>query len=154
MRARSDRSISTGPLDAGIFSALHSLCNVAFPPIPRVNPRRILMALLEKEVVITTKHGRQPAFTACPEAHGPFPGIILYMDAPGYREELFNMSRRIAKHGYFCIVPDLYYRYGTLRFDTPRRNDPMSAVIKAAYTSLSNGDVAGDPPGILAFLAA
>ena len=81
------------------------------------------MPLLEKDVVVTTKHGRMHTFTACPDAPGAFPAIILYMDAPGYREELCNQARRIAKHGYFCVLPDLYYRYGTVRFDTPRRND-------------------------------
>ncbi|MDB5925120.1 MAG: dienelactone hydrolase family protein [Betaproteobacteria bacterium] len=112
------------------------------------------MALLEKEVVVTTKHGRMPAFAACPDAPGAFPGIILYMDAPGFREELCNMARRIARHGYFCLLPDMYYRYGTIRFDTPRRSDAMSAVIKAAYTSLTNADVSDDTAGLLAFLDA
>ena len=46
------------------------------------------------------------------------------------REELRNQARRIAKHGYFCLLPDLYYRLGTIRFDIPRRNDAMSAVIR------------------------
>ena len=64
-------------------------------------------------------------------------GIILYMDAPGFREELRNMARRIAKHGYFCLLPDLYYRLGTLRFDIPRRNDAMSVVIRGAMLSLT-----------------
>ena len=45
------------------------------------------------------------------------------MDAPGFRDELHDQARRIAKHGYFCLVPDLYYRLGTMRFDIPRRNE-------------------------------
>ena len=88
--------------------------------------------MIEKDVEVVTKYGRQPAFAVCPEAPGPFPAIILYMDAPGIREELRNMARRIAKHGYFCLLPDLYYRLGTLRFDIPRRNDAMSVVIRGA----------------------
>ncbi|HZU88444.1 MAG TPA: dienelactone hydrolase family protein, partial [Stellaceae bacterium] len=28
--------------------------------------------------------------------------------APGIREELRNMARRIAEHGYFCLLPDMY----------------------------------------------
>ncbi len=54
------------------------------------------------------------------------------------------MGKRIAKHGYFCLVPDLYYRLGTLRFDIPRRNDAMSVVIRGAMKSLSNASVAED----------
>src|SRR5438105_12187168 len=72
--------------------------------------------MIEQDVFVQTKYGRQASFAACPDGSGPFPGIILYMDAPGIREELRNMARRIAKHGYFCLLPDLYYRLGTLRF--------------------------------------
>jgi enoyl-CoA hydratase/carnithine racemase len=32
---------------------------------------------------------------------------------------VMNLARRIAKHGYFCLLPDMYYRIGTLRFDGP-----------------------------------
>ena len=112
------------------------------------------MALVEREIEVTTKHGRCLSFTAHPDSDGTFPGIILYMDAPGYREELKNMARRIARHGYYCLLPDMYYRYGTLRFDTPRRNDAMSHVIKAAYTSLTNADISDDMAGLLAHLDA
>src|ERR1700730_18160858 len=88
--------------------------------------------MIEQDVLVNTRYGRQPAFAACPDAPGPFPAIILYMDAPGFRKELRIMGKRIAKHGYFCLVPDLYYRLGTLRFDIPRRNHAMSVVIRGA----------------------
>src|SRR5438128_2164715 len=115
--------------------------------------RKDASPMIEKDVVVTTKNGNMPAFAACPE-HGPgaHPGVIVYMDAPGTREELRNVARRIAKHGYFCLLPDMYYRLGTLRFDIPRRDDTMSAVIRAAYTNLSNAAVADDTAGMLAFL--
>jgi carboxymethylenebutenolidase len=112
------------------------------------------MALIEKDVIVTTKHGRMPSFTASPESGGPFPGIILYMDAPGYREELKNMTRRIAKHGYFCILPDMYYRLGTVRFDLPRRNDAMSAVVRASMMHLTIEDVNDDTAAMLAYMDA
>lgn len=108
--------------------------------------------MIESDVLVTTKYGRQPAFAAHPQSGGPFPGIILYMDAPGFREELKDHARRIARHGYFCLLPDLYYRLGTIRFDVPRRNDAMSAVIRAAMSSLTLDGVADDTAGMLAFL--
>ncbi|MCG8547664.1 MAG: dienelactone hydrolase family protein [Alphaproteobacteria bacterium] len=110
------------------------------------------MVLIEKDVIVTTKHGRMPAFAACPDSDGQFPAIIFYMDAPGIREELRNMARRIAKHGYFCILPDMYYRLGTIRFDLPRRTDEMSAVIMASMNHLTNVDVTDDTGGLLGFL--
>jgi carboxymethylenebutenolidase len=108
----------------------------------------------ENHVAVTTKYGRQPCFAVCPDEPGQFPAIILYMDAPGTREELRDQARRIAKHGYFCLLPDLYYRLGTLRFDIPRRNDAMSVVIRGAMKSLTNTAVMDDTGGMLAFLDA
>lgn len=108
--------------------------------------------MIEQDVLINTRYGRQPAYAACPGDPGSFPPVIIYMDAPGFREELKIQARRIAKHGYFCVVPDLYYRLGTLRFDVARRNESMSAVIRAAMQSLSNASVAEDTAGMIAFL--
>jgi carboxymethylenebutenolidase len=108
--------------------------------------------MIEQDVVINTRYGRQPGYAACPSEPGQYPGIIIYMDAPGFREELKIQARRIARHGYFCLVPDLYYRIGTLRFDIPRRNDAMSAVIRAAMQSLTNEAVMQDTAGMIAFL--
>jgi carboxymethylenebutenolidase len=110
--------------------------------------------MIEQDVFITTKYGIMPSFAACPEGPGPYPAVILYMDAPGIREELRNMARRIAKHGYYCLLPDLYYRLGTLRFDIPRRNDAMSVVIRGAMNSLSNAMVTDDTAGMIGFLDA
>lgn len=110
--------------------------------------------MLENEIVVTTKYGNMPTFAACPEGPGQYPGIIFYMDAPGIREELRNMARRIAKHGYFCLLPDMYYRLGTLRFDIPRRDDAMAAVFLAAMRSLSNAGVVDDTAALLAYFDA
>ena len=108
--------------------------------------------MIEKEVFAITKYGRQPCFAACPDEPGQFPAIILYMDAPGIREELRDQARRIAKHGYFCLLPDLYYRLGTIRFDIPRRNDAMSVVIRGSMQSLTNAGIVDDTGGMLAYL--
>ena len=108
--------------------------------------------MIEQDVVVNTRYGRQPGYAACPDGPGDFPAIIIYMDAPGFREELKIQARRVAKHGYFCLVPDLYYRLGTLRFDIPRRDAAMSAVIGAAKNSLTNAAVAEDTAGMIAFL--
>ena len=68
--------------------------------------------MIEQDVVVNTKYGCQPAFAACPEAPGQYPAIILDMDAPGFRDELRQLGKRIANRGYFCLVPDLYDRLG------------------------------------------
>src|SRR5277367_4093970 len=105
--------------------------------------------MYEKEVIVTTKYGQCPSFVACPEGPGPYPGIIFYMDAPGIREELRNMARRIARHGYFCLLPDMYYRLGHLRFDVHRRDESMMPCILSAMNSLTNAKVMDDTGGLL-----
>ena len=108
--------------------------------------------LWEKEVEICTRAGVMQGFAAAPADDVPAPAIIFYMDAPGYREELRNMARRIAKSGYFCILPDMYYRMGTLRFNLLQRNEAMTKVIFAAMDHLSNAMVVEDTSCILSWL--
>ena len=110
--------------------------------------------MYEKEVIVTTKYGPMPSFVACPEGPGSFPGVIFYMDAPGIREELRNMTRRIARAGYMAILPDMYYRLGTLRFDVARRDEAQAQVFLAAMRSINNKLVMDDTGGVLAWLDA
>jgi carboxymethylenebutenolidase len=67
----------------------------------------------ERNVIIQTEAGEQDTFICYPEEGGPFPAVIMYMDAPGIREELRNMARRIGTAGYYVVLPNLYYRRGT-----------------------------------------
>src|SRR5207247_151593 len=97
--------------------------------------------MLEKDVIVTTKYGAMPTFAVCPDGPGQYPGIIFYMDAPGIREELRNMARRIARRGYFCLLPDMYYRLGHLRFDVHRRDDSMMPAIPTSMDRLTNRKV-------------
>jgi carboxymethylenebutenolidase len=66
----------------------------------------------ERTLNVTTQDGVMPTFVTYPEREGDFPAIVLYMDVWGLREELFDVARRIATVGYYCAVPDLYYRFG------------------------------------------
>jgi carboxymethylenebutenolidase len=66
----------------------------------------------EQFVEIKTAEGVMEAFATHPEQDGPFPAVILYMDIWGVREELYDIARRIGTVGYYCLVPDLYYRAG------------------------------------------
>ena len=66
----------------------------------------------EVEIGIQTADGTMDTFICHPEEGGPFPAVIMYMDAPGIREELRDMARRIGTVGYFVVLPNLYYRNG------------------------------------------
>jgi carboxymethylenebutenolidase len=108
--------------------------------------------MIERDLIVTTKHGQMPSFLVAPDGPASHPAVIFYMDAPGIREELHNMCRRITKHGYVCLLPDMYYRIGMVRFDIPRRDDGMSAVIRAAMNHLSNALVTDDTAAMIGFL--
>ena len=64
-----------------------------------------------KTVQIPTPDGQADAFAAFPADGAPHPGVLLYPDAFGVRPELEERARRLAEHGYFVLVPNLYYRY-------------------------------------------
>jgi len=108
--------------------------------------------MLEREVAISTNHGTMPGFAFAPGEDGQWPLIIFYMDAPGLRSELMHMARRIAKQGYYVLLPDMYYRLGTIRFNLPRREETMSAVIKPCVNHAMNREhIVDDTGAMIAF---
>ena len=106
----------------------------------------------ESVVNIPTADGIMWAFHACPAAPGPHPAVILYQDAPGAREELKDFARRLARDGFFCLLPDMYYRVGKLRFRLTHRDAAMSAVIKALRNTLTHPMVKADTAAMLDWL--
>ncbi|MDB5873948.1 MAG: Hydrolase [Ramlibacter sp.] len=66
--------------------------------------------MIEKHLDITTADGAMNTFVVYPDGAGPLPVVLFYMDAPGKREELHDMARRLAAGGYYVVLPNLYYR--------------------------------------------
>ncbi|MEM9035488.1 MAG: dienelactone hydrolase family protein [Actinomycetota bacterium] len=64
----------------------------------------------ESFVDLTTPHGSMETFIVHPDEGGPHPVVVFLMDAPGMREELRDMCRRLASAGYYVAAPQLYYR--------------------------------------------
>ena len=113
--------------------------------------------MIEQEIAIPTRDGAVDSFICHPERNGPHPAIIFYMDAPGIREELRDMARRLATVGYYVVLPNLYYRHGAgtvleasaLSPDSPERKRMFDMM-----SSLSNAMIMDDTAGLLAFLDA
>lgn len=61
---------------------------------------------------IQTRAGAMETFIVHPDRGGSHPAIIMQMDAPGIREELYDMARRLCSVGYYVLLPNLYYRAG------------------------------------------
>ncbi len=66
--------------------------------------------MIDRELDIQTGDGLMNSFITYPEEGGPFPVVLFYMDAPGKREELHDMARRLGTAGYYVVLPNLYYR--------------------------------------------
>ncbi len=68
--------------------------------------------MIEDIIDLKTTDGAMETFICRPERGGPHPAIFLLMDAPGIREELYDMARRLCSVGYYVVLPNLYYRAG------------------------------------------
>ena len=53
----------------------------------------------EYNIDVNTAAGEMDCFVALPQGNGPFPPVILYLDVPGIREELKDMTRHLAANG-------------------------------------------------------
>lgn len=65
-----------------------------------------------EQVTVDTSDGACPAYVCTPEAGGPAPAVIFYMDGLGIRPTLVAMGQRLADLGYVVLVPDLFHRAG------------------------------------------
>src|SRR5438045_3836606 len=83
--------------------------------------------MIEHETEIATADGRMSVFVVHPERNGPHPLVLFYMDAPGIREELRDMARRLATVGYYVMLPNLYYRSGVTELGSFTRDEDAPA---------------------------
>jgi carboxymethylenebutenolidase len=64
------------------------------------------------EIQIQTKDGQCRSYVFRPAGNGPWPAVLVYMDGIGIRPAMLEVGERLAKNGYFVLLPDLYYRAG------------------------------------------
>ncbi|WP_156757121.1 dienelactone hydrolase family protein [Actinokineospora pegani] len=65
---------------------------------------------MRREVQITTPDGTAAATVHLPDGEGPWPGVVMFPDAFGFRETFREMGDTLAASGFVTLVPDLYYR--------------------------------------------
>lgn len=110
------------------------------------------MATIDNTVNIPSPAGPIWSFYAHPAGDGAFPVVVIYFDAPGMRGELQDMARRIAAEGYLCLLPDMYWRLGSLRFRISHRDAAMARVFQAARHTLTHAQVTDDMRALLDWL--
>lgn len=103
--------------------------------------------MIEAFLDIETADGQMNSFIVHPEEGGPHPLVLFLMDAPGMREEIRDMSRRLASTGYYVVASQLYYRdvreYNV--FETGDR-DRMHELMD----NLTNGKIVEDARAMIA----
>ncbi len=66
--------------------------------------------MIETSFDMTTADGQMPTWTIRPDGDGPYPVVLFLMDAPGMRQEILDMSCRLATAGYYVMTAQSYYR--------------------------------------------
>jgi carboxymethylenebutenolidase len=109
--------------------------------------------MIEKHLDIPTADGAMNTFVVYPEENAPFPVVLFYMDAPGKREELHDMARRLASVGYYVVLPNLYYRR-TRDYWLKERTPEQMAVMFEHMHATTISMVVSDTEAMLKFVDA
>lgn len=109
--------------------------------------------MIEHHLDIPSADGAMNSFVVYPDEGGPFPVVLFYMDAPGKREELHDMARRLASVGYFVVLPNLYYRRSR-DFKLRERTEPAMAEMFAHMATLNAATTEIDTRALLQFVDA
>lgn len=115
-------------------------------------PEKVLH-VIEHHIDISTPDGLMNSFVVHPEEEGPHPVVLFFMDAPGKREELHDMARRLAAVGYFVVLPNLYYR-NDRDFWLNERTESTMARMFALMDSLNASTTQCDTQAMLTFVDA
>ena len=62
------------------------------------------------DVTIPVANGQLRGYRAMPLSNGPFPVVLVAAEIFGLNHYVKDVCRRLAKEGYYAIVPDLYSR--------------------------------------------
>jgi carboxymethylenebutenolidase len=92
-----------------------------------------------------------------PEGDGPWPGVVLFPDAGGWRETMLEMAEKIAAPGYAVLVPDVFYRAGDwapIDIATAFGDEKERARLFSYMGALTNDAIIADAGAYIDFLLA
>ena len=100
------------------------------------------------DVMIPVADGTIRGFRAMPATGGPFPVVLVAAEIFGLNHYMKDICRRLAKAGYYAIVPDLYSRKADLTKFT------SMADIRPIVNSKNDTELVSDYDATVAFAAA
>jgi carboxymethylenebutenolidase len=68
------------------------------------------MEVFSEEVTVPTAGERMPCHLARPTTGGPYPGLVVVMEAFGLNSHIKGITDRFAAEGFVAIAPNLYFR--------------------------------------------
>jgi carboxymethylenebutenolidase len=104
--------------------------------------------MIDEHLDLKTPDGSMNTFITHPEEGSPHPVVFFYMDAPGKREELHDMARRLGSAGYYVVLPNLYYR-SVREFDATTDFGTLGAQMRELMFSINFDTVARDTQAMI-----
>ena len=109
------------------------------------------------KVEIQTKDGRCPSYVFTPQGGDPWPAVLVFMDGVGIRPAMLEIGQRLAEHGYFVLLPDLFYRSGPYEPMDPQAlfSDPekRKMLMEKFFALATPANIMSDTRAVLEYLA-
>ena len=111
-----------------------------------------------KKTGIKTRDGICPNYVYRPAGSGPWPAVLAFMDGIGIRPAMLELGERLAGHGYYVLLPDLFYRSGPYEPMNPHTvfSDPAQRKIlmEKFFALATQANIMSDTRAFLDYLAA
>ena len=111
-----------------------------------------------QQITIQTRDGQCPSYVYRPSGRGPWPAVLVYMDALAIRPAMLEIGERLSASGYFTLLPDLFYRSGPYEpmdpkkvFSDPEQRRILMEIYRAPATT---PNIMSDTAAFLDFIAA
>jgi carboxymethylenebutenolidase len=109
-------------------------------------------------IEIKTRDGSCPSYVYRPTGSGPWPAVIVFMDGLGIRPAMLEVGEGLATHGYFVLLPDLFYRSGPYEPMDPHSvfTDPekRKVLMERFFAHATQANIMSDTRAFLDYLSA
>ena len=110
------------------------------------------------KIEIKTRDGLCPSYVYRPAGNGPWPAVLVFMDGLGIRPAMLEIGEELTAHGYFVLLPDLYYRSGSYEPMDPHVvfTDPAQrkVLMEKFFALATQANIMADTQAFLDYLAA
>ncbi|HEX9139153.1 MAG TPA: dienelactone hydrolase family protein [Steroidobacteraceae bacterium] len=110
------------------------------------------------QISIKTRDGVCRCYSSQPAGAGPWPAVLVFMDGIGIRPAMLELGERLASHGYYVLLPDLFYRSGAYEPMDARTvfTDPekRKVLMEKYFAPATPANVMADTRAYLDFLTA